>query len=115
MNWSVIKVFATLILFAFAIFGLFISTNLVHELSHKQDYADILKTNETVCILTNPFTNSSWTGFYSVQPANIEESKKMDKIHQVTEYKAYFMDFLLVSIFLIAIILYGESYMAKKS
>lgn len=69
-----------------------------HELVHKWDYREVAF-NDTICIFYLPDSFNSRAGSYdySVLEADIP---KADEIQKTTEYKAYAIDFFILSVFI---------------
>lgn len=105
-----IRGIALTVLIVFALFGVFVFTTAVHELSHKMDFEEVEPFNEEICILnldTNLITGAA--GYYSFEVYQdfIERSVE---IRKYTEFKAYAFDLIIALIFLlcVAFVLEGE-------
>ena len=86
------------VLFLFSLFGLIILTNLVHELSHKQDFKEI-KNNlypDSVCLLEIGDDAIASYNFY-VKNNSKEEFRIISKY---TEIKAYGLSSLISILYL---------------
>ncbi len=108
------------ILILFAVIGVILTGNILHELSHKQDYEGFAY-DDTVCalIMDNNLTIDStftWNGmksifgddegriaFYSYR-YNSTSEKEVKEINAWTEKKAYFINFIIFIFFLICFI-----------
>lgn len=83
---------AVILLFSFA--GFFLSGNVLHELSHRYDFRDIEKKNESTCFLS--FSDN--VGYYSFS-ASPDQYEKIQEIDKYTEFKAYSIDGILMLIY----------------
>ncbi|MEK6880893.1 MAG: hypothetical protein AABY22_14835 [Nanoarchaeota archaeon] len=98
-----IESIAFFVIVAFSIFGLFILSNLIHELSHKQDYRDFVR-DDNICLLVLPkkfsLLSSAALYSYTLKDLNSTEREEYQKINRVTEFKAYLLDIILAIIFI---------------
>lgn len=84
------------ILFLFSLFGMFIGGNIVHELSHKNDFKNIAYDDE-VCVLEFGSDAVASYSFYS------NNDTEFDRISKHTEIKAYSMSSLVYLIYFICL------------
>jgi len=78
--------------------GVFVVSSVIHELSHKQDFENLPKYTDGICVLNMPenLTAKNWTAayyYYMYNPTD-ENVKMVDNIKSYTEYKAYTLDSL---------------------
>lgn len=106
---SKVVIIAYLILLLFAFFGLVVGGNLIHELSHQQDFKEYTY-NNNICYLALPsnFTIKNFFSgsgaFYSYSNTD-ENQREIDRISRYTEWKAYGLDGVLAFIFIISLII----------
>jgi len=87
--------FAIIILFLFSLFGVIIFQALVHELSHKQDFKDVV-INGSICLLNYPSSLWDLEASYDYQYTNKTAEQEVMKY---TEYKAYTISFLILIVY----------------
>ena len=100
------------IIILFALVGVFFTGNILHELSHKQDFEGLVY-DDSVCILSLPknisLNNLASESFSSVAfyqyYYNQEDKKEIYEIKEWTEKKAYFFNFLILLVFIICYII----------
>ena len=101
--------FAFSIVVIFSLFGLFIAGNLLHELSHKQDFRKYAY-DDSLCFLMIA-KNRTFSNFFNSPVAqytfntNKTDEIAVDKIEKYTEWKAYSLDIILAIIVITSIII----------
>jgi len=73
-----------IVLICFSLTGAWVTSNLLHELSHKQDYKEVPKYNDELCVLTWP----SGAGYYYLE-YDKTNTTIVNGITKYTEWKAY--------------------------
>jgi len=92
------------IFFLFAIVGLILSGNLLHEWSHKQDFEKVA-IDGYICMLEIP-DNVSIKHLFMSRMASyhwtylVEDQEEVEKIKSYTEKKAYTLEIILILIFI---------------
>ena len=85
------------ILIVFAFIGFTFTSNLLHELSHRNDFKDV-SDNVEVCLLSLGDAIAYYDFNY-----DIKDAAKVSEIKKTTEYRAYGIEFALFLILLMAI------------
>lgn len=91
--------FSFIIFILFSLFGLLLFGNIIHELSHKQDFKNIVdKDTDNICILQ---FNKGAVASYSFVPNNYSE---FERINKYTEVKAYSITIFIYIIYIFIVI-----------
>ena len=90
----------------FSVVGIILTGNIIHELSHKQDYKGLIKEDDS-CALVIPESKEDLLGkiaFYRFYTKDDEESiEKAEEVTKWTEKKAYTIESILFIVFLFCI------------
>lgn len=87
------------IVIIFSLIGVILSGNIIHELSHKHDFKEINKTGEEICYLQLSESIASYS--FSPIPG---QNEKIVEIEKSTELKAYSLDFIILSAYLLSLL-----------
>jgi len=105
-----LKTLGEIIFIGFAIFGFVILGNIAHEFSHKEDFSEIDKWDEEICLLVAPTKLSDFAGPISYYEFNYNKSEenleKIAQIQQYTEYKALALNCLILGVFVFSLIIF---------
>lgn len=93
------KISSLVIIIFFVLSGVIFIGNLLHELSHKVDFKDYAE-EEELCILTYPklWINEGVVAYYKFD-YNSSFKEEVKETSGYTEFKAYFLNTLLLILF----------------
>jgi hypothetical protein len=113
-----IKQIAFGVIFLFAVIGVVLTGNIIHEFSHAQDFKDYSQ-NGVYTFLIVPDSGQGLVDIFKASAFarygfqySSEDRSQLEKISQYTEYKAYSYNLILFVLFFISLMVVSEKYLS---